>query len=188
MNAKLIIAAGAIVAASSFTVSASAQAAMTAGGPAMAPTTVLQSVIGGKEETYDLQKAAAVRPVVLYFFPKAFTGGCTIEARTFAARLDDFNKLGYDVVGASTDDIPTLAKFAAAENAGQRFVSDPGGTIAKAFGVLKQAGDFTYAGRVTFVIGTDGSILFKVDDPVPDTNIDSTYTWVKAHPAVKAGS
>ena len=156
MNAKLIVAAGAIVAASTVTISATGQAAMTAGNPAMAPATVLQSVIGGKVETYDLQKAAAVRPVVLYFFPKAFTGGCTIEARTFGVRLGDFNKLGYDVVGASTDDIPTLAKFATAENAGQRFVSDPGGAIAKAFGVLRQSGDFTYAGRVTFVIGSDG--------------------------------
>jgi peroxiredoxin Q/BCP len=188
MKSKLIVAAAAIIAASSITVSASAQAAMSAGGAAMAPTTVLQSVIGGKVETYDLQRAAAVRPVVFYFFPKAFTGGCTVEARTFAARLDEFNKLGYDVVGASTDDIPTLTRFAAAENAGQRFVSDPGGTIAKAFGVAKEYGDMTYAGRVTFVIGADGSILFKVDDPVPDTNIDSTYAWVKAHPAVKAGS
>jgi thioredoxin-dependent peroxiredoxin len=156
--------------------------------PAAAPQVVLQSVINGNVETYNLQAAAAKRPVVLYFFPKAFTGGCTIEAKTFAAWLSGFNEYGYDVVGASTDDVQTLASFQKAENAGQRFVSDPDGAIAKAFGVAQQYQGKTYAGRVTFVIGTDGTILYRVADDVPETNVSSVYDWVKAHPATKTGS
>jgi peroxiredoxin Q/BCP len=158
-------------------------------GPgAQAPATVLQSVIGGKVESYDLQAAAAKRPVVLYFFPKAFTGGCTIEAKTFAAKYDDFSKLGYDIVGISTDDVPTLTDFAKTENAPQRFVSDPTGAITKAFGIAMDYHGKTFAGRVTFVIGTDGKILFKVDDEVPQSNIASTYDFVKKNPYTKSGT
>jgi len=183
MRWKIVIAAGLAGAALS-----AASMSKAADVPATAPATVLQSVIAGKVETYDLQKAAATRPVVLYFFPAAFTGGCTIEAQTFAAKLADFNKLGYDVVGISVDDIAKLTAFQKAENAGQRFVSDPGGVIAKAFGVAIQYQGTTYADRVTFVIGSNGAILFKVADEVPNTNVASTLAWVQAHPNVSSSS
>ena len=100
--------------------------------------------------------------------------------------MADFGKLGYDIVGISTDDIDTLAKFQKEEMAPQRFVSDPGGTIAKAFGNLKYAKE-GLAGRVTFVVGTDGKILYKVDDPAPESNVASVFDWVKQHPYKKAG-
>jgi peroxiredoxin Q/BCP len=186
---KTAFAIGAIVASAMLTTAATTTTGDTAPGPgASAPTVVLQSVIAGKTESYDLQTAAAKRPVVLYFFPKAFTGGCTIEAKTFAAKYADFDKLGYDVVGASTDDVATLTKFAAAESAPQRFVSDPSGAIAKAFGIATEYQGQTYAGRVTYVIGTDGKIMFKVADDVPQSNVASTMVWVKAHPFAKGGS
>ena len=102
--------------------------------------------------------------------------------------MADFEKLGYNVVGASTDDIATLTKFQAAEDAPQRLVSDPGGKIVKAFGIGLQFGGQTYAGRVTFVIGKDGKILYKLDDMVPQSNVASTLDWAKAHPAAKSGS
>lgn len=155
---------------------------------ATAPSVVLSSVVGGKVEKYDLQAAAAKRPVVLYFFPKAFTGGCTIEAKTFASRYQDFQKLGFDVVGISTDDTATLAKFQAAEQAPQRFVSDPNGKIASAFGIAQTYQGAVYAGRVTYAIGTDGKIIFKVADDVPESNVATTLDWAKAHPATDAGS
>lgn len=185
---NLFVMFGALVASMIINGNASSSAPSAPGPGAVAPTTVLQSVIDGKTEPYDLRAAAAKRPVVLYFFPKAYTTGCTIEARTFGSRLADFNKLGYDVVGASTDDIPTLTKFQKDENAPQRFVSDPDGAISKAFGIAMDYKGKTYAGRVTFVIGTDGKILYKVADDVPESNIATTYDWLKAHPAAKSGS
>ncbi len=164
------------------TTSSGSGAAPVPGLGASAPKLVLASVVAGKTEQYDLQAAAAKRPVVLYFFPKAFTGGCTIEAKTFASRYQDFAKLGYDVVGISTDDTATLAKFQAAESAPQRFVSDPKGTIASAFGIAGSYQGQVYAGRVTYVIGSDGKILYKLADDVPESNVATTLEWAKRHP------
>src|SRR5450755_2328405 len=101
----------------------------------IAPAAVGQSVNAGKTEAFDLSSALSKGAVVLYFFPKAFTGGCTIEARTYAAKYADFSKLGATIIGISTDPVDVLTKFQAAEAAPQRFVSDPDGAIAKAFGV-----------------------------------------------------
>lgn len=185
---KSMLAVGAMVASMVAMMGAASTDSNKPGPGAQAPATVLQSVIGGKVESYDLQAAAAKRPVVLYFFPKAFTGGCTIEAKTFAAKYDDFSKLGYDIVGISVDDVSTLTDFAKAENAPQRFVSDPTGAITKAFGIAMEYQGKTYAGRVTFVIGTDGKILFKVDDEVPQSNIASTFDFVKKNPYTPSGT
>jgi thioredoxin-dependent peroxiredoxin len=187
----LIAAIGALAAAlstSSALVIAGSAPASAPGPGAAAPAVALKSVVGGSVEPYDLQTAVAKRPVVLYFFPKAYTSGCTIEAKTFAVKYADFEKLGYDVVGASTDDTDTLAKFQHDEQAPQRFVSDPGGTIASAFGIAEAYKGKVYAGRVTYVIGTDGKILFKVEDDVPESNVAATYAWVKQHPNVQGGS
>jgi len=91
-------------------------------------------------------------------------------------------------VGISTDDLTTLTKFQHDEDAPQRFVSDPDGKVASAFGNAGEYKGKTYAGRVTFVIGTDGKILYKLDDEVPQSNVASTLVWLKAHPATKNGS
>jgi thioredoxin-dependent peroxiredoxin len=147
-----------------------------------APEAVLQSVIGGKVESFDLLASAKTGPIVLYFFPKAFTSGCTIEARVFGQKLADFSKLGYTVVGVSADDIPTLTKFATAESAGQRFVSDPTGKLINAFGIATEYHGQLYANRVTFVIGTDGKIEIAVVDDVPQSNIATTMAWAQQHP------
>lgn len=102
--------------------------------------------------------------------------------------MADFDKLGYTVVGASTDDINKLAKFQKEENAPQRFVSDPDGKITSAFGIKLKIPGMTLAGRVTYVIGTNGTILFKVDDEVPQSNVITTYDWVKKHPYKKSST
>jgi peroxiredoxin len=92
------------------------------------------------------------------------------------------------VVGISTDDADTLIKFQKDENAPQRFVSDPNGTITKAFGIGGEYKGKYYADRVTFVIGTDGKVLHTVVDDVPQSNVASTYDWVKKNPHTKSGS
>ncbi len=95
------------------------------------------------------------RWVVLYFFPKAFTPGCTREARSFSAEWGEFRKMGVEVMGVSRDDPATLARFAEAEGAGFKFISDRDGGVAKAYGVLGMLG---LADRVTFVIDPEGKI------------------------------
>lgn len=176
----------ALAAASMLAASSAFAGAMPTTG-SQAPDATLQSVIGGKVESFDLLTAAKSGPIVLYFFPKAFTSGCTIEAKVFGQKLADFAKLGYTVVGLSADDIPTLTKFATAEDAGQRFVSDPDGKLINAFGIGQTYQGKLYANRVTYVIGTDGKIGVTVVDDVPQSNIATTMAWVEKHPAHDTG-
>ena len=67
-------------------------------------------------------------------------------------------------------------------------MSDSKGEISKAFGIGTDYKGKTYADRVTFIIGTNGKILFKVEDDVPQSNVRSTYDWVKKNPYAKGGS
>ena len=94
------------------------------------------------------------RKVVLYFFPKAFTTGCTRELRRFAELYDEFKKAGAEVIGVSVDSLETQRKFAERHGAKFPLASDARKEVSKAFGVLK----LMTASRVTFVIGPDGVI------------------------------
>jgi len=148
----------------------------------IAPAAVGQSVNAGKTEAFDLSSALSKGAVVLYFFPKAFTGGCTIEARTYAAKYADFSKLGATIIGISTDPVDVLTKFQAAEAAPQRFVSDPDGAIAKAFGVSFAYNGAVLANRVTYVIGKNGKVLFALAEDSPLSNVQSTLDWLMKNP------
>jgi peroxiredoxin Q/BCP len=96
--------------------------------------------------------------------------------------LADFEKLGATVVGISTDPVDVLAKFQTATSAPQRFVSDPKGTVATAYGVAFAYNGGVLADRVTFVIGKDGKILFALHEPSPLTNVQTTLAWLTKHP------
>src|SRR5271169_2579933 len=89
------------------------QAALTVGDSA--PEFTAQAAIGGNEFTFALADALKKGPVVLYFYPKAFTKGCTVEAHNFSDATDRFKALGATVVGISNDDIETLKKFSVLE-------------------------------------------------------------------------
>ncbi len=93
--------------------------------------------------------------VVVYFFPKAFTPGCTRETQAFASSWNRFKELGIEVLGISRDDVATLARFAKAEGANFRLISDVNGSIAKSFNVLGMLG---MADRVTFIVNPEGRI------------------------------
>ena len=94
--------------------------------------------------------------VVLYFYPKAFTPGCTRETKKFAETYEEFKKLNAEVIGVSADKIGTQTKFAEKYNAGFPLVADPELNIIKAYGVLSESGKS--ASRVTFVIDENGII------------------------------
>ncbi|MFT4027592.1 MAG: peroxiredoxin [Novosphingobium sp.] len=78
---------------------------------ARAPQFSTQVALAGKPSTFDLRQALRRGPVVLYFYPKAFTQGCTLEAHAFAEATDDFKAAGATVIGMSNDDIGTLQRF-----------------------------------------------------------------------------
>ena len=90
-----------------------ARADLTVG--AKAPDFTTQTAEAGKVSSFHLADALKKGPVVLYFYPKAFTKGCTMEAHAFAEASDDFAKVGARVLGLSADDIPTLQKFSTEE-------------------------------------------------------------------------
>ena len=92
---------------------ASLQAALPQG--ARAPQIVTQGAQGGKAFTFNLRNELRKGPVVLYFYPKAFTHGCTLEAHGFAEASDDFKAAGASIIGMSNDDLPTLQRFSTAE-------------------------------------------------------------------------
>ena len=92
---------------------AAANAALAVG--AKAPTFDTKASVAGKDFDFNLQKALKKGPVVLYFFPKVFTQGCTIEANQFSEAADEFNKLGATVVGVSADPIDQVREFSVRE-------------------------------------------------------------------------
>src|SRR5512134_1838303 len=92
---------------------APAYATLTVG--AKAPDFKARASIGGKQFDFSLADALKKGPVVLYFYPAAFTPGCTLEAHQFADATDEFKSLGATVVGVSADKIETLHKFSTEE-------------------------------------------------------------------------
>ena len=100
-------------AAAALSLATPATAALSVG--AKAPDFTTQAAIGGKPFTFALKKALKKGPVVLYFFPAAFTPGCTIEAHEFAEASADFEKEGATLIGLSADPIDKLAKFSVEE-------------------------------------------------------------------------
>jgi peroxiredoxin Q/BCP len=87
--------------------------------------------------------------VVVYFFPKAFTTGCTRETIRFNELYDKFREKGYEVFGVSTDSVETLKKFAEKYSVRFKLLSDKGGRLASQLGILRPTGT---AERVTYIL------------------------------------
>ena len=147
---------------------------------AAAPDFTAQASLGGKEFTFSLADTLKKGPVVLYFYPAAFTPGCTIEAHEFAEATDDFKKLGATIIGVSHDPIAKLDKFSVSECRSKFAVAaDDDQKIEKAYdAVLPQKPE--YANRTSFVIGQDGKIAYAYTDLSPDKHIENTLNAVKA--------
>lgn len=146
-----------------------------------APEFTAEASLAGKDFTFSLGKALAKGPVVVYFFPSAFTGGCDIEAHTFAADKSKFTAAGATIIGVSADDIQRLNAFSSAPSycAGKFPVaSDSDLKIARAYGLtaaptvpgMKDVrGDVIghpFIPRTTFVIARDGRIVKVFSTPV----------------------
>ena len=159
-----------------------AMAALKAGDPA--PDFTAQASLAGNDFTYSLQNALKKGPVVVYFYPSAFTGGCNIQAHTFAVNFDKFAAAGATIIGVSLDSIARLNQFSADPDycAGKFPVaSDPDHKISSSYNLTAAAAragmkdvrgveiDHDFVERTTFVIGKDHKIvatLSSADDKI----------------------
>jgi thioredoxin-dependent peroxiredoxin len=144
-----------------------------------APVFVTRATLAGKEFNFDLAEALKKGPVVLYFYPKAFTSGCTVEAHDFAEATPKFASLGATVIGVSHDQIDTLDKFSVSECRNKFAVaSDADGKIMKAYdSVLADHPD--YANRTSYVIAPTGEIIYSYTAMAPDEHVANTLAAVK---------
>ena len=148
-----------------------------------APDFTARATLGGKEFTFHLADALKHGPVVVYFYPAAFTKGCTIEAHDFATAMPEFHANGASVIGVSHDDIATLDKFSTSECQSKFPVAaDSDRSIMKSYDATLML--FAYSSRTSYVIAPDGKIVFAYSDLDPDGHVSGT---LKAVEALKAG-
>jgi thioredoxin-dependent peroxiredoxin len=165
----------------------------------IAPDFKTQASLAGKEFTFSLHDALKKGPVVVYFYPAAFTGGCNLQAHTFAENHDKFAAAGASVIGVSLDSISRLNDFSADPQycAGKLPVaSDEKGEIAKSYDIKitdtykgqpiatmkdsrgTQIGHST-AERTTFIVAPDGKIVATIGGVAGDTNAEQALAAVQ---------
>jgi peroxiredoxin len=149
---------------------------------AKAPVFSTQGALAGKDVPLDLRTALRKGPVVLYFYPKAFTQGCTLEAHAFAEATTKFAKYGATVIGLSADDLPTLRKFSTEECRDKFTVGMATPAIIKSYDVaLKRVGvPANMTNRTSYVIAPDGRVVFVHSDLDYRDHVTKTLAAVKA--------
>ena len=157
-----------------------AHAALAVG--AKAPTFDTQAALAGKAFDFNLAQALKKGPVVLYFFPKVFTQGCTIEAHDFAEATEEFNKLGASVIGMSADPIDQVTDFSVKECRNKFAVGVATPEMIKNYDVsLVMVGVATgKTDRTSYVIAPDGKIIFAYTAMSPAGHVTGTLDAVKA--------
>jgi len=169
-----------------------------------APDFSTKASLAGKEFDFSLKTALAKGPVVVYFYPSAFTGGCNIEAHTFAENKDKFDALHASIIGVSRDSIARLNAFSADPEycAGKIPVaSDADGAIAKSYNLNSNPGkpgmkdsrgeaiDHDFTERTTFVVAPDGKILATLssaeDKITPADHVTKSLDVVQQYAAKK---
>src|SRR6201996_346600 len=164
----------------------------------VAPDFSATASLGGKEFNFKLNEALKKGPAVVYFYPSAYTGGCDLEAHTFAENADKFAAAGANIIGVSADNMERLNAFAADPNfcAGKfPIASDESLTVAKSYNLSTTpprdgAKDVRgveighgFIERVTYVIGKDHKILAVMssaaDKLSPDQHVDKSLAMVQ---------
>lgn len=162
----------------------------------VAPNFTAQGMLGGKKFTFDLKDALKTGPVVVYFFPAAFTPGCTAETKLFADAADQFKAAGATLIGVTggakladgkmanaKDNLARLAEFSA-EHCRDKFpiAAVSTDTIQAYNVVLQQKQD--WSDRTSYVIAKDGKIALAFTNPGANDHVEKTLEAVKA---LKAG-
>ncbi len=169
-----------------------ALAALQAGSSA--PQFTTQASLAGKPFTFSLKDALAKGPVVVYFYPSAYTGGCDLQAHTFAENKDKFSAAGATIVGVSLDSIARLNDFSADPNfcAGKfPTASDADGSIARSYDLKVKQGPpglkdvrgveigHDFVERTTFVLTRDGKVAETITGVAPDKNVEQALEAVQ---------
>jgi peroxiredoxin Q/BCP len=158
--------------ASTLAMTAPAWAALDIGDKA--PDFTAQAALAGKQYSFSLSQTLAKGPVVLYFFPAAFSSGCSAEAHEFAEATEKFNALGATVIGVSTDDIDTQVKFSMQSCQGKFAVaSDATKAVIKSYDAAMMIMP-DYANRVSYVITPDRSIIYAYQSLNPAKHVTNT--------------
>jgi peroxiredoxin len=157
-----------------------------------APDFSAPAALAGKEFNFALKDALRKGPVVVYFYPSAFTSGCNVQAHTFAVKQAEFTAVGASIIGVSLDSIGRLKDFSADPDycAGKIPVaSDADGHIARSYGlkITERAGfkdsrgadiDHGFAERTTFIVTPDGKVAATIGDLKPADNVDAALAAV----------
>lgn len=144
-----------------------------------APDFTANAALAGKAYSYSLKESLSKGPVVLYFFPAAFTEGCSIEAQQFAQAVPQFEALGASIIGVSGDNIETLGKFSQQVCQGKFPVaSDASKSIMKSYdATMKAMPDF--ATRISYVIAPNGSIVYSYLSLNPNKHVENSLTAIR---------
>jgi len=165
-----------------FALPAAASAALKVG--AKAPAFDTRASLAGKDFDFSLAKALKKGPVVLYFFPAAFTKGCTVEAHEFAEATDDFAKLGATVVGMAADPIEKLNQFSVQECRNKFAVGVATPAMIKGYDVALEAGLIPNVtgrtNRTSYVIAPNGKVAFVHSELGVAGHVNGTMEAVKA--------
>ena len=141
---------------------------------ARAPAFSAAAALAGQEMRFDLGQALTQGPVVLYFYPAAFTAGCTIEAHEFAEATEQYAQLGARVVGVSADNITVLKQFSQSACQGRFAVAaDADGRIMRAYDAVHDRNP-DVAQRISYVISPDGRIIDAYTDSNPHRHVERT--------------
>lgn len=159
---------------------------------AKAPDFITRGAQAGKVFTLHLADQLKKGPVVLYFFPAAFTGGCNAEAHAFAEAVPDFQKAGATVIGMSTDPVATLVPFSEQKCSGKFAVASAGPSVVKGYDVAfpktitgKDGKSKPITSRTSYVIAPDGRVLFVHSDMDPADHVKLTLDAVTKYQASK---
>lgn len=149
-----------------------------------APAFTAEGSLGGKAFTFDLKAALKKGPVVVYFFPAAYTPGCTAETKQFADAADKFKAAGATLIGvtgmakmadgsmaSASESKERLAEFAS-EHCRDKFpIAAVSPDVIQKYDVVLRGG---FSDRTSFVIGQDGKVVFVHTDQKPDQHVDLT--------------
>jgi peroxiredoxin Q/BCP len=177
MTKRLLIAASA----AALLAAVPANAALEQG--ASVPSLVAQGALNGRTINFNLQQELREGPVVLYFFPKANTPGCNLEAKAFAERISDFRRAGAQVIGMSGDTLEDLAEFSKKECAGAFPVARATPQTIEAFDVafaMNGQRNANLSDRTSYVIGRDGRIVMVHSDLNWADHVAKTLAAVRA--------
>jgi peroxiredoxin len=158
-----------------------------------APAFDAQASLAGKAFQYSLSDALKKGAVVVYFYPSAFTGGCNLQAHTFAVNQEKFTAAGASIIGVSLDSIKRLNDFSAdPQYCGGKIpvASDPDGKIAKSYAlnIKHDAGhkdsrgveiDHDFAERTTFIVTPDGKVSSVIGGVAPEANVAAALEKVQ---------